>query len=118
MFSHASNVPLSVAWNAFGPRNGVGSLDEMRRRIARCRRDDALLDARQDPTIGSCILTQPFFWPREAWLPVPASFARNIVSGRGYGTDEADGRALWDAAAERMAVAAHPCCLGRDRSLH
>ena len=106
VFSHASNVPLSVAWDAFGPGNGVGSLDEMRRRIAHYRHDDALLDPRQDPTIGCRILTQPFFWPREAWLPVPASFARNIVSGRGYGTDEADGRALWDAVAERMAVAA------------
>ncbi|HEY8610610.1 MAG TPA: HNH endonuclease, partial [Roseomonas sp.] len=79
VFSHASNVPLSIAWDAFGTGNGVASLAEMRQRIARYRRDAALLDERQDPTIGCRILTSPFFWPESAWLPVPASFARNIV---------------------------------------
>ena len=29
VFSHASNVPLSMAWEAFGPKNGVASLAEM-----------------------------------------------------------------------------------------
>lgn len=106
VFSHASLVPLSVAWEAFGFKNGVASLDEMRRRIVNYRRDRTLLDPRQDPTIGCRILTQPFFWPREAWLPVPASFARNIVTGRGYSTDEADGRALWEAVSDRMTLAA------------
>lgn len=27
----------------------------------------------KDPAIGCHILAQPFFWPREAWLPVPAT---------------------------------------------
>lgn len=102
VFSHASNVPLSFAWEAFGTKNGVATLAEMRRRIAKYRRDDALLDPRQDPIVGCRILTQPFFWPKEAWLPVPDSFARNIVTGRGYDTDEEDGRRLWDAVAHRM----------------
>jgi putative restriction endonuclease len=101
VFSHASNVPLSLAWEAFGIKNGVTSLTEMRERIARYRRDDALLDPRTDPPVGCRILTQPFFWPREQWLPVPASFARNIVTGKRYGTDDAEGRYLWDAVADR-----------------
>jgi putative restriction endonuclease len=102
VFSHASNVPLSLAWEAFGTRNGATSLAEMRRRIARYRRDNALLDPRQDPPVGCRVLTRPFFWPREAWLPVPADFARNIVAGKIYRTQETAGRALWDAVAERM----------------
>lgn len=101
VFSHASNVPLSLAWDAFGTKNGVTTLAEMRRRIARYRRDDALLDPRTDPPVGCRILTQPFFWPREQWLPVPASFARNIVTGKRYGTDDSEGRYLWDAVADR-----------------
>lgn len=101
VFSHASNVPLSLAWEAFGLKNGVSSLSEMRRRVARYRRDDALLDPRTDPLVGCRILTQPFFWPREQWLPVPPSFARNIVTGKRYGTDENEGRYLWDAVADR-----------------
>jgi len=101
VFSHGSNVPLSLAWEAFGVKNGVTSLAEMRRRIAHYRRDDALLDPRVDPVIGCRILTQPFFWPHEQWLPVPQSFARNIVTGKRYGADDAEGRYLWDAVADR-----------------
>jgi len=106
VFSQASNVPLSLAWEAFGIKNGVTSLPEMRKRIARYRRDDALLDPRTDPPVGCRILTQPFFWPREQWLPVPTSFARNIVTGKRYGTDDAEGRYLWDAIADRTSLIA------------
>ena len=102
VFSHATEVPLSLAWDAFGAKNGVGSLTEMRRRIAKYRRDDAVLDHRHDPVIGCRILTAPFFWPREQWVPIPPSFARQTVSGKGYRTDERDGRALWDAVQDRQ----------------
>lgn len=106
VFSHGSLAPLSLAWEAFGAKNGAASLPEMRRRIARYRRETGPLDPRSDPVIGCRVLTQPFFWPRERWLPVPASFARSIVQGKGYRTDEPDGRALWDAVAERLAMPA------------
>ena len=103
VFSHGSLAPLSLTWAAFGSNNGAASLDEMRKRIARYRRESGPLDPRSDPIIGCRILTQPFFWPPAQWLPVPNSFARSIVQGKGYGTNEADGRALWDAVAERLA---------------
>ena len=101
VFSHASNVPLSLAWDAFGAKNGVESLAEMRQRIAHYRSDETILDPRVDPPIGCRILTQPFFWPREQWLPVPPSFAQNIVTGKRYSTDEEEGRQLWDAVSNR-----------------
>jgi putative restriction endonuclease len=110
VFSHASNVPLSMAWDAFGAKNGVVSLADMRRRIAHYRRDK-VVDPRQDPVIGCRILTQPFFLPREQWIPVPASFSRNIVSGKRFSTAEADGAALWDAVAERIATVSPPALL-------
>ena len=109
VFSHGSLAPLSLAWGAFETRNGAPSLAEMRRRIARYRRDAGPLHPHSDPVIGCRILTQPFFWPRERWLPVPASFARSIVQGKGYSTDEPDGRVLWDEVSERLSDAAiHP----------
>lgn len=101
VFSHASSLPLSLAWDAFGPKNGVRSLEEMRRRIGRYRSDGAGLDQRVDPVIGCRILTSPFFWPPDLWIPVPESWARNTQVGRGYGTDEPDGSKLWDAVMER-----------------
>lgn len=102
IFSHASLLPLSLAWDAFGEKNGVASVSEMRRRIGRYRGSD---DRRLDPTIGCRILTSPFFWPRERWIPVPESWSRNIVVGRGYGTDSPDGAMLWQAVLDRSAVA-------------
>jgi putative restriction endonuclease len=114
VFSHATNVPLSMAWSAFGTKNGVNSLDEMRGRIARYRRDDALLDPRQDPIIGCRVLTQPFFLTRDQWLPVPNSFAKNIVTGKRFNTDAPDGLALWNSIAHRLSVAA-PANLAAER---
>lgn len=104
VFSHASNVPLSLAWEAFGTKNGVATLPEMRSRIAKYRREPAIFDERNDPMIGCRILTEPFFWPQELWLKVPESFSPNIVQGKGYGTETAEGRALWDGVCERLAA--------------
>ena len=105
VFSHASLAPLSVVWTAFGTKNGVTDIAALRQYLARYRGDTAVLDARADPVIGCRILTQPFFWTQELWLPVPANFSPYTQQGRGYSTDEADGRALWNAVAERIAAA-------------
>ena len=106
IFSHASIVPLSIAWDAFGAKNGVGSIAEMRSRVAHYRRDPALVDEKTNPSIGCRILTQPFFWTREMWIPVSADWSPNIVTGKGYSSGESAGRALWDAVTERLAMAA------------
>ena len=106
VFGHSSNVPLSLAWEAFGLKNGVTTLEQMRTRIAHYRRDPRVLDTRHDPVVGCRILTQPFFWPRDLWLPVPQSWARNIVSGKSYGTEERDGRYLWDGVSDRLKASA------------
>lgn len=104
VFSHASSVPLSLAWEAFGTKNGVASLAAMRLRIAKYRRDDAMMANRSDPVIGCRILTSPFFWPEERWIPIPESWAPNIVVGRGYDTSDADGATLWRAVLDRPAT--------------
>ena len=104
VFSHASNLPLSLAWEAFGTNNGVASPSEMRGRISQYRSDDQIIRSNTDPVVGCRILTSPFFWPRDLWLPVPDSWSRNIVVGKGYDTDDADGAALWEAVFERAAL--------------
>lgn len=81
VFEHASLAPLSLAWEAFGAKNGNPDLASMRQTIAQLRRV-AALGQRDDPVIGCRVLTQPFFWPQELWLPIPASFSANRVTGR------------------------------------
>jgi putative restriction endonuclease len=100
IFAYANALPCSLAWAAFGEANGAASLPEMRARIARYRK--AAPGDRSDFEIGCRILTQPFFFEEPDWLPVPASWARNIVSFKTYTTADTDGLALWEAVAERL----------------
>jgi len=103
-FTKFLTLPIRLAWDAFGEGNGVRSLPEMRARIAQYRRTD--IAAADNPKIGCILLAEPFFFPEPEWIPVPADFSLNIVSGKGYSTDTATGRALWDAVAERLAYRA------------
>jgi len=91
-FAASSLLPVSLAWETFGAMNGVASIDEMRRRIAEFRRVKP--DPHEDFTIGNVVLEQTFFLKQEAWIPVPRSFARNIVRGKLYDLDHGDGREL------------------------
>ena len=100
IFAHANALPCSLAWEAFGEANGARSLSEMRARIARYRRADST--DRSNFEIGCRILTQPFFFEEHDWIPVPPSWAPNIVSFKTYNTGDAEGLALWEAVNERM----------------
>lgn len=100
IFAYANSLPCSLAWEAFGEANGARSAQEMRARIARYRRADP--GDRSDFEIGCRILTQPLFFAEADWIPVPASWAPNIVSFKTYNTGDAEGLALWDAVSERM----------------
>ena len=93
-FAHATTLPCSLAWEAFGEENGASTLREMRARIARYTKRSA--EDREDFHIGCRILTQPFFLSENAWIPVGDVWPRNVVSFKTYTTDEGDGMRLWD----------------------
>jgi putative restriction endonuclease len=99
---HFTLFPASLAWDAFGEKNGAPTLAEMRRRIERYR--SIAPDPREDPTIGCIILEEPFFFERDQWIAAPASFARNTVVGKTYDLREAEGRRLWDEVMARRAA--------------
>lgn len=91
VFNRASLAPLSLAWEAFGEKNGNASLAEMRATIGMLRHQSTVESLRGDPVIGCRILTEPFFWPEDLWIPTPASFQLQTVVGIGlrraeYGT--------------------------------
>jgi putative restriction endonuclease len=101
VFAYANVLPCSLAWEAFQEANGAATLAEMRRRIIKYRRGD--IHDRGDFIIGCRILTQPFFFERDEWIPVPQSWAPNIVTFKTYDTSITDGAALWNAVQERLA---------------
>jgi len=68
-FERYATLPLSLAWRAFGVKNGAASLEAVRDRISRLRRSNS--PWWEDYEIGCILLTEPFFWPEELWIPQP-----------------------------------------------
>lgn len=97
-FVRYSALPARLAWDAFDLKNGVPDYAALRLRVQQYRKAPFA----GDPEIGCNILNRPFFWAEPDWLPVPESWAANIVQGKGYSTDEAEGARLWAAVARRL----------------
>lgn len=99
-FVKHSLVPVSLAWEAFGSKNGLGDFNAFRDKILSLRHRDARSEP--DPTIGCIILTQPFFLAREDWIPTPEDWKPNIVQGKTYSVEDQIGAVLWDQVQERL----------------
>src|SRR5262249_51267307 len=99
-FEHYTELPISLAGDAFGEKNGARSLAEVRQSIARLRRDNPR--PWEDYVIGCILLVEPFFWPQEMWIPTPDDWSRNIVRGKRYDFSTPDGRRLWEQVVERL----------------
>ncbi|HEU4401762.1 MAG TPA: HNH endonuclease [Candidatus Polarisedimenticolia bacterium] len=91
-FVRSERLPLSLAWEAFGEKNGAGSLTDVATLIQKHRGSRDI-----DPEIGCIILNQPFFIPRANWIPASADFSRNIVVGKTYDSTETSGARVWEA---------------------
>lgn len=100
-FVRFSALPARLAWEAFETRNGVTSYDELRRRVQQFRGS-----IEGDPVIGCNLLTAPFFFDRERWVPIPSSWPRNVVRGKTFDTSDAEGMRLWAAIDEALRATA------------
>jgi len=96
-FVRFSALPARLAWEAFGENNGVDNYPSLRQRVELYR--GAI---KGDPEIGCNILNKPFFFDRSDWIPVPASWAPNIVRGRTFDTEANEGLTLWNTVADRL----------------
>lgn len=95
-FVRYSPLPCSLAWEAFGEKNGVGVYAEFLARIRKYRvRSSYAEKVESDPVVGCNVLAQPFFLPEKAWIPVPTDWASNIVQGKTYDSELETGRSLW-----------------------
>jgi putative restriction endonuclease len=77
-FTHSSLLPINLAWEAFGAKNGAATFEVMRRRAAKYRRNK---DPNQrDFTIGCILLQHPFFCLKLIGSPRQVIF-RSTLSG-------------------------------------
>lgn len=87
-----SRLPLSLAWEIFGEKNGAPSLEALEALLAPHSKRGVL-----GREIGCTVLTKPFFLPREEWLFDPPSWSSNIVRGKMYSQNEPAGAQIWAA---------------------
>ncbi len=81
-FARHVSLPVSIAWETFGLKNGTSSLLEMRNRVEKYRK---VSSPTEDYEIGCILLEQP----------ASPDWKAPIQSGRGYRLDEEPGQSLW-----------------------
>ena len=93
-------LPCFLAWSAFQQNNGASNLAELIARTARYRK------APQTPgtNIGCNLLTEPFFFEEDEWIPVPEDWPRNVQRGYTYDTATETGNRLWQQVEQRLAA--------------
>lgn len=85
-----SSLPINLAWEVFGRKNGVDSFSELKSLISPLTGANKTSD-----NIGCTILANPFFLEKNDWIPTPSSFSLNIVRGKMYDIVEASGSEIW-----------------------
>lgn len=96
-FVHYSQLPISLAWEIFGPKNGCSSLEDLRRLIL-----PLAAKSLHPGLIGCTVLANPFFFQHEDWIPQPAEWGNSIVRGKMYDTADAVGQHLWNETSQRL----------------
>lgn len=85
-------LPLSLAWDTFGERNGFDTFSQFQRAILNLRADNR----NNNPQIGCIVLTNPVFFNSRDWISLPSNWKSNIVQGKSYSTDESIGKSYWE----------------------
>jgi putative restriction endonuclease len=99
-FKHYTELPLSLAWQTFGAKNGAATHDAVWQGITRLRGETPR--PWDDPVIGCVLLVEPFFWPEDLWIPNPPGWHPNIQRGRTYDLRDGAGKQIWDAVVESL----------------
>ena len=81
-FSSHTFLPMNMAWEVFGTKNGCDTYSEFQKLILQYRTDKINMN----PNIGCIVLTNPIFFKREDWMEVPADWSKSIVQGKSYDT--------------------------------
>jgi len=100
-FIHYARLPIGIAWNTFGVRNGTESFETMLARVARYRK---LTPSEIKDEIGCVVLADPFFFDETDWVQVPEDWAPNIVRGKHYDLVSEVGSRLWHQISSRMSA--------------
>jgi putative restriction endonuclease len=97
-FVRFSVLPDWLAWDSFGRGNGVESLEEFRRRLARLRQR-ARIPSKVE--IGCCMIAEAQVWPEDRWIRQPTDWGPRTVVGATYDLSRGEGLRIWAEAQAR-----------------
>ena len=95
-FARYTRLPDWLAWETFGIKNGCQTLDAMRDRIGGIR---ARIDYRApSPSnqIGCILLSQPTFFPQDAWVQGPGDWPPTNMRPKRYDLTVGEGLRIWE----------------------
>jgi len=96
-FVKSTELPLSLAWDVFQEKNGINEYEDFYNKIMSLRNS-----VEPNPIIGNLVITQPFFFPRDQWIPIPENWSKSIQVGKTYDTTDDIGKELWNQVQTRL----------------
>ncbi len=93
-FTGQTMLPISVAWDTFGIRNGYNNFESFAQAIQKFRAAKGK-PFEINPTINCLVLTAPIFFRKPDWIPAPADWQNPIVTGKVYNTATEIGGKMW-----------------------
>jgi putative restriction endonuclease len=81
-YSGFAALRISEAWELFADANGAASMEQMRQRVGRYRREPIVPG--EDPEIGCVFVRDVRFLRAELGVEPPPDFAANVVQGEGH----------------------------------
>lgn len=90
VFARHSFFPLPYAWRTFEQKNGASDYESFENLILPHRPPEI-----RDRPLGCTVIVEPFFWPRELWIPAPDEWRHGVQVGKVYDTADAYGAQLW-----------------------
>lgn len=93
------NIPIDLAWETFGEKNGAATLAEFRERVVSHRAD-------RDPhaKIGCLIVSDLFFFADDEWIPAAPFWSMGVRQGHYLDFTEGRGLELWNEVQLRRAA--------------
>ncbi|HYD47406.1 MAG TPA: HNH endonuclease [Terriglobales bacterium] len=90
-FVKFSTLPMSMVWDVFGRKNGAAQRAEFEGMIRRLASDKTA----RDPYVGCTVLSDPFFWAPDLWIPAGPYWKSNVVVGSYFDSQDERGARLW-----------------------
>lgn len=112
LFAAFRRLSVREAWDAFGESNGAPTLADVVTRVGKYVKTPPGEPLPRTHRIGCILLAAPVFFPQEMWVPGPADWSDNTVTGKTYDSTAGEGRRIWQACLERAATLGQALDLG------